>query len=76
MQVPAVTGVITKPETVQTEVVALVNATVRPLEEVGATVNVPAVILLFAIEPNVIVCAIREKLRITTPSAPLPPAVR
>jgi hypothetical protein len=69
-------GVITNPETVHTEVVALVNATVNPKDEVGATVTVPAFTLRFEIDPNVIVCEIRAKLIITTPLAPAPPAVR
>ncbi len=40
-QVPVVTNVITKPDTVQTEVVVEANETVKPDDAVGATVKVP-----------------------------------
>jgi hypothetical protein len=55
VQVPAETKVTVVPETVQTGVVAELNATVSELEAVAETENVPVPIVLLARELKVIV---------------------
>ena len=73
---PTETGVTVIPLTVQTAAVAEVSATVNPLDEVGASVNEPALNLRSGIDAKVIVCANLANEMITTPAAPVPPAVR
>ena len=53
VQVPAETRVTVVDETVQTPVVALVNATVRLLDAVALTVKVPVPMVLFDRAPKV-----------------------
>jgi hypothetical protein len=55
VQVPAETKVTVVPETVQTGVVAELNATVSALEAVAETENVPVPIVLLARELKVMV---------------------